>query len=101
MSRRSRPEGLKVVGKTTDGKFVVEGMFRLVDTHGIPLEVVVDVINDHGLVPSWTDFYDRSIKAGWNPTSTYQKLVMVVGDVYGPEYRVEWERRMKLYIEAG
>ena len=83
------------MGRTEDGKPVVSGMFKMVDTHGIPLEVVISHLNDNGLMPSWTHFYDRAVKAGWKPDGVIQKLTVAVGDIYGPEFREEWEERMK------
>ena len=82
------------VGKTEDGKLVVKGLFRLVDTYGLPLEVAVHHLNEQGLMPSWLEFWRMAGKSGWKPSSTYQKLLVVVSDVYGPEFRDEWENRM-------
>ena len=87
------------MGKTEDGKLVVTGLFELVDTHGIPLDIVVSKFEERGLMPSWTHFYDKAVKAGWKPEGVVQKLRGVVGDVYGPKFREGWEKRLKRHIE--
>lgn len=71
----------------------------LVDTYGIPLELVVDRLVREGYMPDWIHFYETALERGWRPQGTYEKLVYVVGDVLGPDFRVEWERRMQAYLE--
>jgi alanyl-tRNA synthetase len=78
----------------------VKGVFPLVDTHGIGLELVVDRMRDQGMMPDWFDFYDSAVKAGWKPARVVTKLAEAVGDVYGREFREEWERRFRLILSA-
>ena len=68
-------------------------MFPLVDTHGIPLDLVVDKLRNAGMMPDWLDFYDEAIKKGWNPERVHLRLLEAVGDVYGPTFREGWEQR--------
>ena len=75
-------------------------MFPLVDTHGIPLDLVLDKLRDHGLMPDWLDFYDTATSRGWKPSGVVTKLSEAVGDVYGPEFRVAWEKRFSKLLES-
>ena len=72
--------------------------YWLVDTYGLPLDVVIHTLHEKGLMPDWIDFWDTSMKRGWRPSGTYQRLRTAVVDVYGPDWCFEWERRMKAYI---
>ena len=84
-----------MVGRTSDGWTVVRGVFEWFDTYGVPLDMVLDELRIRQVLPDWVYLYERCLKAGWNPKSTWERLRTLVGDVYGPDYRVEWERRMK------
>jgi alanyl-tRNA synthetase len=74
-------------------------VFEFFDTHGLPLDIVLDRLDQTGFVPDWPHLYDRCLKAGWNPTSTWERFRSLVGDVYGPDVRVEWERKMRKHLE--
>lgn len=87
------------VGVTEDGKPIIKGAFRMVDTHGVPLEVVISFLDNNGRMPSWADFYDNARKAGWKSRGIVAKLRNVVGDVYGPDFREGWELRMQAHID--
>jgi hypothetical protein len=87
------------VGKTEDGRVVVRGLFEFYDTYGVPLDMAVNQVNRAGFVPDWVCLYERCLRAGWKPSSTWEKLSSLVGDVFGPEYRVQWELRMKAHLE--
>ncbi len=55
---------LKVSGKTTDGKIVVAGIYRVYETYGLPLDIILDSLNQLGAVPDWLAFIERHVKAG-------------------------------------
>lgn len=79
--------GLRVVGQTTDGKVVVEGVYRFFETHGLPLDVLLDRLRSRGIIPSWLSFYDEARKAGMKHERILSKLSESLGDVYGPSFR--------------
>ena len=56
MSKRKLVE---LVGKTTDGKRVVRGAFRLTDERGISLTDVLLSFDRNNLVPDWPHFIQR------------------------------------------
>jgi len=97
MSRKPEPL-VKVVGATSDGKQVVSGAFALVDTHGIPLELVLERFEEAGLMPDWLAFYDDAVAAGWKPSGVVTKLTEAVGDVHGPEFREGWDARFRAIL---
>lgn len=77
------PEGVRVVG----------GVFRFVDEQGIPLDLVVDRLRDRGLMVDWLAFLREAEEAGWPRERTVRRLREAVGDVYGPLWAAEWEKR--------
>ena len=74
-------------------------MFEYLDTYGLPLDMVCVELEQRGMMPDWVHLYDRCIEANWKPSSTWERLRTLVGDVYGPDFRVEWERRMRKHLE--
>ena len=88
---------LTVVGKTTDGKTVVR-FFRLVETHGMALDDVLESLRENDLVPDWIDFWRESQVCGWHPQRTLHRLELAIESVYGSEYLGEWKKRMTRYL---
>lgn len=78
---------------------VVRGLFEFYDTYGLPLDMALDRLIRAGYIPDWVYLYDRCLRAGWRPSSTWERLVSLVGDVLGPEYRVQWELKMQAHLE--
>lgn len=83
--------GLKLVGKTRDGRLVVQGVFAFFETYGLPLDIILDRLRSNNIVPDWAHMYDSMVGAGWHPERTLRRLQQIVGDVYGPWFRKEWE----------
>ena len=97
-AKSKRPK-LEVVGRTIDGRPVVD-FFRLVDTHGIPLDIVVSTLLDSEIQPDWIGFYETAIERGWKQKGVLLKLEGVVGDVLGPKELELWKLYMEKYLEA-
>ncbi len=94
MARKRRIK-LTPVGKTENGKLVVQGVFAFFDTYGLPLDMAVGQLRQEGMMPDWRELYDSCVNAGWRPTSILGRLTTLVGDVYGPRFKAEWELRMQ------
>lgn len=62
--------------------------------------MVLDKLHENGMMPDWLEFYDMAVSRGWKPSGVVTKLSEAVGDVYGPEFRVEWEKRFKALTEG-
>lgn len=77
----------RVVGRTTEGKRVIGGIFPIVSSEGIPLEVILGDLDRKGCVIDWYDFWKESVSSGWNPRSTITKITTAVGDVQGPKIK--------------
>jgi len=66
------------------------------DTHGLPLEIILTIFEQRNLVPDWLGFIESAKTSGWNPKGTRSKLETAILDVYGSEYLVEWKKRLEL-----
>jgi hypothetical protein len=55
------------------------------------------------MIVDWLDFYENSVKEGWKPERTFERIRISITDVFGPEFGDESLRRLKKivsYIEA-
>jgi hypothetical protein len=89
---------IQVTGITPEGVKSITGVFKMVDTYGIPLDTILDVLKSQNMMPDWIDFYDQAIKVGWKSTGVISKLSEVVMDVYGQEFHDGWLARLQEYI---
>ena len=87
----------RVLGITLDNKPVVR-FFDFIDTHGLPLDVVVEHIHDSGRMPSWDDFLAQAKAKGWNMKRAVLRLSVVVKQVYGEDFHKEWLMRAESYV---
>lgn len=81
------------IGTTTDGKPTIENVFCLYGTHGIPLELILDVFKTNGLVIDWVSYIYDALDEGHNPKTIRERILAAVGDVYGRKYREQIEIR--------
>jgi hypothetical protein len=75
------------VGRTIDGKIVLDGLFGAYETHGIPLDTLIAAIHEDGMVPCWLSFYDDAIKAGMKHSRIVAKLDEAISDAVSAAYR--------------
>lgn len=84
---------LKIVGLIDDNLALVSGVFVLMDTFGVPLDLALDRLKCAGYMPDWLSFREEALRAGWKPHTIRLRLTEAIGDVYGPEFREAWEKR--------
>jgi len=73
-------------------------MFRVCETYGIPLELIVEQLYKHSYIIDWIDFYEDSLSYGWNPRTTLSKIEVALFDTHGKLYSQEVIDRLKYYI---
>ena len=89
-----RRGSLYITGQTEDGQLTVGGCFKLLDTHGVPISLVVQELKSQDLVMDWVDFCVGALKAEWTLGKAFTVLREAVGDNYSPQWRIEWETKM-------
>lgn len=86
---------LRRVGTTEAGRPVIGGVFPLVNSEGIPLEVVIESLRRRGMVVDWVGFVRECLRFGWSEERILSGIVAAVGDVCGPIERDAVESRLR------
>lgn len=89
---------MKQSGVTVDGKIVVSDTFKFVGTHGLPLDVLLHVLKDKGLVIDWLDFIQDARRDGWKDRTIRARILAAVADVFGPAYKNEFDKQFSKII---
>jgi hypothetical protein len=77
-------------------------MFLIVSsTIGLPLEVLLPMLDKHNMVVDWVDFYESSIKGGWSRKTVLNKIESALGDCFGKQYKNEIMKRLYFYLKEG
>jgi len=74
-------------------------VFKLSDTHGVPLETILDVFESRGLVIDWIEYYNDCVKSGWTDKTIIKKIEYPLQDVYGHKHSDEVMQRLKEYMD--
>lgn len=48
---------MKVIGKTIGGKNVISDLYKYNDTHGVPLNIIIDFIYSKNCAIDWLELY--------------------------------------------
>lgn len=96
MSRGKRI--LNQVGITQDNDVVLGGMFKMYDTHGVPLADCIDLLEEAGYIPGFHDFVMCAQKAGWKLPKIKAVLREAIIDVYGDFGVAVWDKVNSLII---
>ncbi len=70
---------------------MVQGVFPLLDAHGVPLDLVLDRLRTAGMIPDWLELERAARAAGWKRIEN--RLAEAIGDVYGPTFLEGWRAR--------
>lgn len=89
---------MKQVGITPEGQPVVDGVFILVGTHGIPLEVVLDGMKQRSVTPCWQTYIRDARKDGAKDRTIRARITAAVGEVYGPNHLKAVEERLDQWM---
>jgi hypothetical protein len=88
MSKRAHKSPLPVIGQTHEGRLlVVNGVYALYETHGLPFDVIFGALKDRGLIPSWLHVYRDARKAGIAHDRLLGQLDPAIVDSYGTTFR--------------
>ena len=73
--------------------------FKLKDTHGVPLDFIVETIQDRGLIVEWPSFIEAARIAKWWDFQIFEQVEHALIDSGTAEnYRKEILIRIKKYI---
>lgn len=72
--------------------------FSLVETHGLPLDFVIEELHERGVMPDWCEFIKHAVRCKWNIKRTVNRLHMVVVNVYGTHFAEGWKEKMDIFV---
>lgn len=96
---RKTKRGLNIVAVTPEGVNVVDGIFRIFDTLGMPLDEVFNQCKEHNLMPSWIHFYDDARIQGWSHETILNRLEIGIRDIYGKDFSDAVIYRLQIHSE--
>ena len=73
---------IRQTGITTDNRIVLGGVFPLVGTHGIPLEIVLAYFKERGRVVDWPEYIGGALKDGHKPRGTIKSRIAQPWETY-------------------
>lgn len=96
---RKTKKGFNIVAVTPEGVYVVDGVFRVFDSLGMPLDEIFNQCKQRNLMPSWTHFYDDARIQGWSHETIMNRLETTIPDIYGKEFSDNVMKRLQIYSE--
>ncbi|MGB1013506.1 MAG: hypothetical protein ACPG4T_05165 [Nannocystaceae bacterium] len=76
----------------------MRGVFPLVNSEGIALDVLVHGLWVRGCVPDWLDFMRAAKAFGWNLETTCSRVLQAVSDVHGRPWHDAVEQRLHEWL---
>lgn len=74
-----------------------EVLFKLSDTHGLPIEIATEEILKKGLLINWHEYCLAAAKAGWSNKKIKEKIKSAMQDLVGyNEYKKGLLERLEL-----
>ena len=98
MAQQGRDETMKTTGITTDGKMVVDGIFEMYDTHGLPLSDCFALCAKHDIIPDWIVFVKTALAHHWNPERIVRSVREAFQDSEG--WSSEWKATVLKRLEG-
>jgi hypothetical protein len=83
---------LRVSGTTAEGSLVIAGLFPVVNSEGVALDMLLELFHDRRWCVDWFDFLLAARGFGWNLRTTLGKIHTAVEAVEGPGYAAAWLR---------
>ena len=66
---------MNIIGKTDNGVSVVDGVFFLQTSVGLPLGIIVEELKDHNCIPAWDQYIIDALDGGWFGPTIYATLI--------------------------
>ncbi len=88
---------IKQTGETIQKAPVIGGLFKVYDSQGLPLEIILDALKVKGLVMDWHDFLTDAKGAGWTDKTIETRVEAALLDCHGKVYLEEWKGAYERY----
>lgn len=88
------------VGKTSDGKLILGGIYKLHETWGVPLSEIFNFLIRNNSIPSWVDLYKDMRMAKIDHHHILVRLKDEIDDSFGLEWSGVVIQQLKLIFET-
>lgn len=75
-----------VTGETSNGKKLVDGVWAMYETHGLPLDIIFDLCIRKEWMPDWIELYKQMLSSGMKHSRILSKLESDINDSFGKEF---------------
>lgn len=93
---------MKIVGITIKNDFreqlLVDSVFKLKDTYGLPLSSIIDRLAEKELLPSWEHYLIDGLRAGHKLSTLRGQLIEAFGECYGFVIRDQLTVKLDLIV---
>ena len=90
---------IRQVGVTPEGVKVVANTFKMFDAHGLPLDIMLDLMKENNMVPDWIDFYNEASASGWKDKTIRNRVHSAASSAYGNDFGNTVLSKLNAYIE--
>lgn len=66
----------------------------------MPLELLIEVFDNHNYVIDWIDFYQTGVRCGWKQSTIISRIEVALEEVKGREYKEEVINRLIQYFKG-
>ena len=77
---------IHAVGETTNAKILVDGIWAMYETHGLPLDIIFDLCIRKEWMPDWIELYKQMRDSGMKHSRILSKLEESINDSFGKEF---------------
>src|SRR5271165_4249075 len=86
MSKKKPKNHIIFVGETSDGKKLVDGIWKTFETHGLPLDIIFTICISKNWMPDWIALYTQMVASGMEHSRIISKLEEAINDSFGKEF---------------
>lgn len=86
---------IKIIGKTTNEKFIVDGIWKCFETHGLPFDVLFEICIHRNWIPDWTLLYNQMLSSKMEKERILSKLAEAISDSFGKSFCDEVLKRLE------
>jgi len=77
---------ITIVGETSDGKKLVDGIWKLFESHGLPLDTIFTICISKNYMPDWISLYIQMVASGMKHRRIISKLEESINDSFGKDF---------------
>ena len=77
----------------------VAGLFKVRDTHGYPLECILEQLQSNNLVVDWEDYAQCAKTAGWSQSKVFNEIYYACREVYRGCFKEKNVTRLSKLLE--